>query len=110
MSNESAYDLFKRGEAFLRSSHPAQAAVVLDRARRQEPGRTSIREALGRAYYNSGQYSHAAEQFRFVTESYPTNGYAHFCLGKCGEKLGDELLVRRHFRLAALMGYEPPEE
>lgn len=107
MSNESAYELLKRGESFLRSRHPAQAAVVLERARRQEPERTSIREALGRAYYNSGRYEQAADEFRLVVDLYPTNGYAHYCLGRCGEKLGDELLTRRHFRLASLFGYEP---
>ncbi|MFA5800859.1 MAG: tetratricopeptide repeat protein [Thermoleophilia bacterium] len=107
MGNESAYELLRRGEAFLRSAHPAQAAIVLERARTREPDRTSIREALGRAYYNSGRYRHAANEFTMVVDLYPTNGYAHFCLGKCGEKLGDELMARRHARLANLMGYEP---
>jgi Flp pilus assembly protein TadD len=106
LGNESAYELLRRGEAFLRSAHPAQAAIVLERARRQEPDRTSIREALGRAYYNSGRFRHAATEFKMVIDLYPTNGYAHYCLGKCGEKLGDDLMARRHARLAHLMGYE----
>lgn len=106
MSSESAYDLLRRGESFLKTRHPEQAAVVLERARRQEPGRSSIREALGRAYYNSGRFENAAAEFQYVIESYPTNGYAHYCLGRCGVKLGDELLARRHFRLAQAFGYE----
>ena len=106
MSDESAYDLFKRGEQFLKSNDAAQAAVILERASLQEPDRTSIREALGRAYYNSGRYESAAAEFGKVVELYPTNGYAQYCLGRCGEKLGDELMARRHFRLAELMGYE----
>jgi Flp pilus assembly protein TadD len=106
LGTESAYELLRRGESFLKSRHPEQAAVVLERARRQEPGRSSIREALGRAYYNSGRYEQAADEFKYVIESYPTNGYAHYCLGRCGEKLGDELLARRHFRLARAFGYE----
>ncbi len=105
MSIESTYELLRRGESFLRTRNPAQAAVVLERASKQEPERTSIREALGRAYFNSGRYDRAADQFRLVIDRYPTNGYAHYCLGRCGEKLGDELLSRRHYRLAMAFGY-----
>ena len=106
MNIETTYELLKRGESLLKTRNPAQAAIVLERARRQEPERTSIREALGRAYFNSGRYDRAADQFRFVVDAYPTNGYAHYCLGRCGEKLGDEPLSRRHFRLALAFGYE----
>lgn len=106
MGAESAYELLRRGETFLKSRHPQQAAVVLERARRQEPSRTSIREALGRAYFNSGRYQQAADEFLYVVESYPTNGYAHYCLARCGEKLGDELLARRHYCLARAFGYQ----
>lgn len=105
-SRESAYELLKRGEDFLKTKNPAQAAVVLERARNQEPGRTSIREALGRAYFNSGRYEKAADEFRVVIDLYPTNGYAHYCLGKCAEKLGDLLLSKRHLSLAQAMGYQ----
>lgn len=106
MGTESAYELLRRGESFLKTRHPEQAAVVLERARKQEPGRSSIREALGRAYYNSGRYKKAASEFNFVVESYPTNAYAHYCLARCGEKLGNDLMARRHFRLARAFGYE----
>jgi tetratricopeptide (TPR) repeat protein len=106
LSIESTYELLRRGESFLKSRNPAQAAVILERARRQEPNRTSIREALGRAYFNSGRYDRAAREFSFVIDIYPTNGYAHYCLGRCGEKLGDDLLSCRHFRLASAFGYK----
>lgn len=105
-SRESAYELLKRGEEFLKTRNPAQAVVVLERARRQEPGRSSIREALGRAYYGSGRYEKAAREFRTVIDLYPTNSYAHYCLGKSAEKLGDLLLSKRHLRLAQAMGYQ----
>lgn len=105
-SRESAYELLKRGEEFLKTKNPAQAAVVLERARRQEPARPSIREALGRAYFNSGRYDKAAHEFRAVIDLYPTNSYAHYCLGKCAEKLGDLLLSKRHLSLARAMGYK----
>ncbi len=97
----------RRGESLLKSRNPAAAAIVLENAAKQEPERTSIREMLGRALYNSGHYGRAADQFRFVIDRYPTNGYAHYCLGRCGEKLGDESLSLRHFRLAKAFGYDP---
>lgn len=106
MSRESAYELFKRGEDLLKTRNPAQAAVVLERARRQEPDRTSIREALGRAYHDSGQFFRAIDEFKLVIELYPTNGYAHYCLARCADKVGDSRLSVRHFRLADAMGYK----
>ncbi|GBE58411.1 tetratricopeptide repeat protein [bacterium BMS3Abin01] len=102
---EDAYQLFKRGESLLKSRNPAQAAVVLARARRLEPEKTSIREALGRAYFDSGDFRRAAGEFSFVLERYPTNDYAHYCLGRCAEKLGDAMLSRRHLRLASVLGF-----
>ena len=105
MVGESIYDLYQRGLSLLNSRNPAQAAVVLERARRREPGRTSIREALGRAYYNSGRSRRAADEFLAVLDLYPANDYAHYCLARCAEKLGDETLSRKHYRLAEAMGY-----
>ena len=46
---ESAYGLLQRGQELLRGRHHAQAATVLARAARLEPGKGSILEALGRA-------------------------------------------------------------
>lgn len=106
MSQEETYELLKRGETFLKSHDPAPAAVILERARRQDPDRPSIREALGRAYYDSGLFVRALTEFHYIVEHYPTNSYAHYCLARCAEKLGDEILSRRHFRLAAAMGYK----
>ena len=108
MSNRSAYELYQDGMELLQSRNPAAAAVVLERARRQEPGRSSIREALGRAYFNSGNYRKAAAEFVVVLELYPTNDYAHYCLARCADKLGQERLSRKHYRLASVMGYKAP--
>lgn len=105
MSYETTYDLFRRGEAFLKSRNPAQAAIVLKRAARRDPGKTSIREALGRAYFDSGDYEKALEEFLVVVDAYPTNRYAHYCLGRCAARLGRKTLSRKHLRLADVMGY-----
>ena len=46
---ETAYELLQRGHELLSARHNAQAAVVLERAAREEPGKGSILEALARA-------------------------------------------------------------
>jgi tetratricopeptide (TPR) repeat protein len=97
---EDAYALFQRGVTLLEESHYAQAAVSLEKAKRLEPDKTSIREALGRAYFRSGRYNRAADEFSAVIERYPANDYAHFCLGRSFEKLGDRTAARRHLALA----------
>jgi tetratricopeptide (TPR) repeat protein len=98
-----AYALYQRGNAFLEQDHWEQAAVSLEKAKRLEPDKTSIREALGRAYFRSGRYGLAADEFAAVIERYPANDYAHFCLGRSLEKLGDRTAARRHLSLAAGM-------
>ena len=46
-----AYDLYQLGRARLREGMAAQATVPLEKARRLEPEKASIREALGIAYF-----------------------------------------------------------
>lgn len=100
---EDAYALFQRGLALLADDHWAQAAVSLEKAKRLEPDKTSIREALGRAYFRSGRYGWAAREFKAVLDRYPANDYAHFCLGRSFEKLGDRTAASRHLSLACGM-------
>jgi Tfp pilus assembly protein PilF len=102
-SNEDAYALFQRGIALISEQHWAQAVVPLEKARRLEPDKTSIREALGRAYFRSGSYRRAAREFEAIVERSPTNDYAHFCLARSFEKLGERSAARRHFSLACGM-------
>ena len=52
------------------------------KARDLEPDKTSIREALGRAYFRSRQFEEARAEFEAVVERAPTNDYALFCLGR----------------------------
>ena len=82
------YDLFQRGSALLESGDYSAAAIPLEKASRIEPDKTSIREALGRAYFRSGRYAQASEEFRAVVERAPVNDFAHFCLGRSLEKTG----------------------
>ena len=69
---ESAYGLLQRGQELIRGRHHAQAATVLARAARLEPRKGSILEALGRAYYNSGQHGRAAETFELLLDVDPS--------------------------------------
>jgi tetratricopeptide (TPR) repeat protein len=106
---DDAYALFQRGLSLLEDNHWAQAAVSLEKAKRLEPEKSSIREALGRAYFKSGRYRRAAHEFSAVLERYPANDYAHFCLGRSFEKLGDRRAASRHLSLAYGMRPDRPD-
>jgi len=98
---EHVYDLFKRGSALLEAGDFSAATVPLERARNLEPDKSSIREALGRAYFRAGRYADAGREFAAVVERYPVNDFAHFCLGRSLEKSGRKAEARRHLALAA---------
>jgi tetratricopeptide (TPR) repeat protein len=98
---EHVYDLFTRGSALLEAGDFSAATIPLEQARGLEPDKTSIREALGRAYFRSGRYADAREEFAAVVERYPVNDFAHFCLGRALEKTGRRREARRHLTLAA---------
>lgn len=100
---ESAYELFQRGQALLRSRHHAQAAVVLERAARAEPGRGSILEALGRACFNSGQHERARDAFERLLAVDPSSPYGHYGLGQSLKRLGRSGEARTHLRLAVAL-------
>jgi tetratricopeptide (TPR) repeat protein len=100
---ESAYELLQRGTALMRGRHHAQAAVVLERADRIEPGKGSIVEALARAYYNSGQHERAEQAFRRLLEIDPSAAYGHFGLGQSLKQLGRRDEARTHLRLAVAL-------
>ena len=98
---ERVYDLFKRGTALLEARDYHSATIPLEQAAALEPDKTSIREALGRAYFHAGKYAAAREEFAAVVERSPVNDFAHFCLGRSYEKTGRRQEARRHLRLAA---------
>ena len=105
---EHVYDLFKRGTALLESRDFHSATIPLAQAAALEPDKTSIREALGRAYFHAGRYAAAREEFAAVVERSPVNDFAHFCLGRSLEKTGRRREAQRHLTLAA--GLRPDRE
>jgi Flp pilus assembly protein TadD len=98
---EYVYDLYRRGSELLEHGDYSAAAIPLEQARQYEPDKTSIREALGRAYFRSGRYDRARDEFAAVVERSPVNDFAHFCLGRALDKTGNRTGARRHLRLAA---------
>ena len=100
---ESAYDLFQRGSRMLADGHPGAAAVLLERALALEPGKASILEALGQAYFNVGSHELAAERFAAIVDADPVAHYAHFGLGLSRARLGDVVGARRHLHIAVLL-------
>ena len=104
--SESTYEFYQRGMALLESGDPAQAAVLLERAKRHEPDKASIREALGRAYCNSGRYRLAGGHFAKALVLDPTNDYAHFGLAFCLARLGEAGRAAGHIKMALAMSPE----
>ena len=100
---ESAYGLLQRGQALLKRRHHAQAAVVLERAAKLEPRKGSIVEALGRAYYNSGQHERAIGAFEELLEIDPSAAYGHYGLGQALKQVGRRNEARTHLRLAVAL-------
>jgi Flp pilus assembly protein TadD len=105
---ETAYDLLQRGQSLLERRHIAQAAIVLERADRQEPAKGSILEALGRAYFNSGQAERARATFEALLEIEPSSHYAHYAIGQSLKRLGRTDRARTHLRLAVALSPHNP--
>ena len=98
---EDVYDLFKRGTALLEAGDFNSATVPLAKAAELEPEKTSIREALGRAYFRSSQFEAARVEFEAVVERAPTNDFALFCLGRSLQLLGRHKEARHPLALAS---------
>ena len=104
-----AYDLFREGQERLRNGMTAQATVPLERAKRLEPEKASIREALGIAYFRLARWEDAEREFRAIVEDLsPTDHYAHYTLGRALERQGRTAEANGHYKLASSM--EPSSE
>jgi Flp pilus assembly protein TadD len=98
-----AYDFFQEGRERLRKGMSAQATVPLEKAKRLEPDKASIREALGIAYFRLRRWDEAEAEFRAMLEISPTDDYAHYALGRSLEKQGRETEANGHYKLASSM-------
>lgn len=102
-SDDVVYDLYSRGIGLLREGHAHQAITVLSRAKTLEPETASIREALGRAFFMTGQPRRARWEFAKVVSLHPTDDYAHFALGLACERTGQRTRALGHVRMADAM-------
>jgi Flp pilus assembly protein TadD len=98
-----AYELYQEGRRRLKRGMAAQATVALEKAKRLEPQKASIREALGIAYFRIRRWREAEAEFRAVLERSPTDHYAHYALGRVLEKQGRETEANGHYKLASAM-------
>lgn len=98
---ESTYRLYRRGMELLADGSWEAATAPLAEAARREPEKSSVREALGRAYFRNSQFEEAAHEFEAVVETHPVNDYAHFCLGRALTLTGNVKRARHHLALAS---------
>ena len=96
-----AYDHFQQGRAHLKDGMAAQATVALEKAKKLEPDKASIREALGIAYFRMRRYADAEREFRVMLDLSPADDYAHYGLARALEKLGRSAEARGHYKLAS---------
>ena len=101
MSESETYDLFQKGRRHLEQGMAAQATVSLEKAKRREPEKASIREALGIAYFRIRRWDAAETEFRKLLELSPVNDYAHYALGRTLEKQGRVQEANGHYKLAS---------
>ena len=97
-----AYDLFQQGRSHLKGGMAAQATVALEKAKKLEPDKASIREALGIAYFRIQRWREAEAEFRAVLELSPADDYAHYALGRALEKQGRDAEANGHYKLASV--------
>ena len=103
------FDLFQQGRTHLKKGRAAQATVALEKAKRREPEKASIREALGIAYFRIHRYEEAESEFRKMLELAPVDDYAHYALGRCLEKLGRTVEANGHYKLASSLRPGSPD-
>ena len=100
-SEDSLYTLYRRGMELLEDGSFEAATEPLAEAARRAPEKSSIREALGRAYFRNHQFEEAATEFEAVVETHPVNDFAHFCLGRALTLTGHTKRARHHLALAS---------
>jgi len=99
--SDDTYTLYRQGVELLEDGSFGEATVPLAEVARRNPEKSSVREALGRAYFRNRQFAEAATEFEAVVESHPVNAFAHFCLGRALSLTGERDRARHHLALAS---------
>ena len=100
-ATDDTYRLYRQGLELLEDGSFGEATVPLAEVARRDPDKSSVREALGRAYFRNRQFAEAATEFEAVVESHPVNDFAHFCLGRALSLTGQTRRARHHLALAS---------
>jgi Flp pilus assembly protein TadD len=97
------YEWYRRGVRLLETRNPAAAAALLEHAAAAAPESRSVREALARAQFDSGDLDAARASFASIVADNPADDYAHFGLGLAAVRLGDYDDAAEHLALAVAM-------
>jgi Flp pilus assembly protein TadD len=97
------YELFQKGKRQLAENMPAQATVSLEKAKRREPRKASIREALAIAYFRLGRFEEAEAEFRAMIDITPTDAYGYYGLGRSLACLGRQEEAWGQLKLARIL-------
>ncbi len=80
---DNTYSLFVKGRKFMKKNDFLNASFLLEKARKLEPEKGSIREALAICYYNIGFYSSSMDHFNKAIQIDASNDFAHYGMGLC---------------------------
>ena len=94
---------YRRAEMYFEAGDAGGAARLLEPIVAAEPGNTSVRQLLARAYFQSAQLGRAEEQLRTLVDQNPSDHYAHHVLGRTLERQNRPADALRHLRIAAAM-------
>jgi len=101
-----AYYHFKIGKNLSRKQDFLRAIMHLEKAKRRQPHKASIREMLATAYYNCGFYSSARKNFEKALKIDASNDFAYYGLGLSMAKMGDIKKARGQLKIALFMNPE----
>lgn len=103
MNYEDTYNLFAKGKKLAKENEHLKAVMLFEKAKKLEPEKGSIREALAFSYYKCGLYSSAKENFLKAISIDAANDYAHYGLGLCLLKEGKINKALGHLKIAMAM-------
>lgn len=109
MNAKDAYELLIRGRKLLADRRNHQAVMVLQRACELEPEKGSVREALARALYNTGDTRRAGKEFEEAMRLNPADHYPYFGLALCTARLGDKKRAAGLLKIAIAMRPDLPD-
>jgi predicted Zn-dependent protease len=100
---------YRRATMFFEAGDPIGAARLLEPIVEAEPGNSSVRQLLARAYFQSAQLNRAEEQLRELVDRDPSDHYAHHVLGRTLERMNRPGEALSHLRIAQAMRSDIPD-